>query len=80
VRCYGSDESFDRLDRVREIAAAKGAEVAQIGMAFLMNQPMSVFALVGCKNADEMASSAAGLEIALTQDELDYLDLKRDSV
>lgn len=80
VRCYGSEESFQRLDRVRELAAAKGAEVPQIGMAFLMNQPMNVFALVGCKNADEMASSAAGLDITLTKAELDYLDLKRDTL
>ena len=80
VRCYGSPESFDRLDRVRELAAAKGVEVPQIGMAFLMNQPMNVFALVGCKSADEMASSAAALEIALTPAELEYLDLKRDSL
>ncbi len=79
VRCYGSPESFDRLDRVCELAAAKGVEVPQLGMAFIMNQPMRVFALVGPKNGAEFASSAGGLDITLTQRELDYLDLKADS-
>lgn len=76
VRCYGSEENFQRLDRARELAEAKGVEVPQIAMAFLMNQPMNVFALVGCQSAAEFASSAAALEITLTQEELDYLDLK----
>lgn len=79
VRCYGSEDNFRRLDRARELAEARGVEVAQIGMAFLMNQPMNVFALVGCQSAAEFASSAAALDIELTQQELDYLDLKADS-
>jgi len=52
--------------------------VPQIAMAFLMNQPMNVFALVGCQSPQEFASSAAALEITLTPEELDYLDLKTD--
>lgn len=79
VRCYGSEESFERLDRVRELAAAKGVDVPQIAMAFLMNQPMNVFALVGCQTPEEFASSAASLEIVLSPDEVAYLDLLRDA-
>ena len=78
VRCYGSEDNFRRLDRARELAARKGVEVPQIAMAFLMNQPMNVFALVGCQSPQEFASSAAALEITLTPEELDYLDLKTD--
>lgn len=79
VRSYGSEDNFRRLDRARELAALKGVEVPQIAMAFLMNQPMNVFALVGCQSPEEFASSAAALDIPLSQAELDYLDLKTDA-
>ena len=79
VRCYGGPESFDRLDRVRELATARGVEVPQIAMAFLMHQAMNVFALVGCGNRTEFASSSAALDVSLTPSEVAYLDLKRDT-
>ncbi len=79
VRCYGSEDNFHRLDRARELAAARGVAVPQIAMAFLMNQPMNVFALVGCQSPEEFAASAEALEIQLSPEELDYLDLKTDT-
>jgi aryl-alcohol dehydrogenase-like predicted oxidoreductase len=48
-------------------------------MAFLMNQPMNVFALVGCQTGEEFASSSAALDIKLTAEEVGYLDLKRST-
>jgi aryl-alcohol dehydrogenase-like predicted oxidoreductase len=79
VECYCSEENFQRLDRIRELTTSKSATVTQIAMAWVMSQPLNIFALVGCANADEFRANAEALEINLTPQELDYLDLRSDS-
>jgi aryl-alcohol dehydrogenase-like predicted oxidoreductase len=71
--CY--EQNFQRLDRVRELAAQKGATVPQIALAFLMNQPIDLYALVGCATPDEFQSNIDSLDITLTAEERDWLDL-----
>ncbi len=78
-RCYASEDNFKRLDRVRELGAAKGATVPQIALAFLMNHPLNMFALVGSANKEELTANVAAVDITLTPQEMDYLDLKADS-
>lgn len=79
LRCYGYEQNWQRLDRVRELAKQKGATVPQIALAYVMCQPMNVFALVFCANRDEFAANAQALEIKLTPPEMDWLDLRADS-
>ena len=76
LRCYGSEPNFQRLDRARELASAKGVTVPQIALAYVLNQPQNIFALVGCANAAEVASNASALDITLTSQEQAYLDLR----
>lgn len=78
VSSYGSEENFRRLDRVKEIAARDNMTIAQVAMAYVMNQPQEIFALVGCRNGAEFAENAAMLSHRLTQAELDWLDLSSD--
>lgn len=76
---YGSEENFQRLDRVTELAEQKGLTIPQIALAFLMNQPLNIYALVGCNTGDEYRANVQALELKLTPQELDYLDLRADS-
>lgn len=76
VDCYASEDNFRRLDRVTEMAEQKGATIPQIAMAWVMSQPLNLFALVGCNNGAEIAANAAALDIELTPQELLYLDLR----
>lgn len=76
VDCYAVEENFQRLDRVKELAAKKGATIPQIAMAWVMRQGLNLFALVGCNNGEEYAANAAALEIELTAEECAWLDLK----
>ena len=69
-----------RLERVEIMAQSKGLSVPQIAMAWLMNQPLNVFALVGAFKADEMRENIEALNLKLTQEEMDWLDLQRDSI
>jgi aryl-alcohol dehydrogenase-like predicted oxidoreductase len=78
-RCYCTEANFQRLDRVRALAARKGVTVPQIALAFLMNQPLDLYALVGCVTGEEFQDNIAALDIALTPRECDWLDLKADT-
>jgi aryl-alcohol dehydrogenase-like predicted oxidoreductase len=77
--CYCSDANFTRLDRVQELADAKGLTVPQVALAYIFNYPMNVFALVGAQNQEEVDTNVAALNTDLTEQELLYLDLKADS-
>ncbi len=79
VDSYCNEANFQRLDRVRELAEERGASVAQIALAFVLSQPLNIFALAAGANEDELRANAAALDIKLTPDELAWLDLKRET-
>ncbi len=76
VRCYCYEENFQRLDRVEELANAKGLTIPQVATAYVMSQPVEIFALVGCQNGDEFRSNAEAMELRLTPEEIAWLELK----
>ncbi|MER7248873.1 aldo/keto reductase [Kribbella sp. NPDC000426] len=73
VRCFYSDENFQRLDRARELAKAKGVEPTAIALAWLLHQPYPVFPLIGPRHISETRTSTPGLSVSLTEDEVAYL-------
>jgi aryl-alcohol dehydrogenase-like predicted oxidoreductase len=79
LESYGSEDNFRRLDRAFEIAKAKDATVPQIALAWVLGQPLNVFALVGAASRAEFEANVKALEINLTPQEMAYLDLKADS-
>jgi len=76
VESYCSEENFRRLDRVEELGARYGLSIPQVAMAYIMSQPIDVFALVGCRTGDEFAMNTAVLGQKLNGDELDWVDLR----
>lgn len=79
IRCYGCEQNFQRLDRTRELAAQKGKTVPQIALAFVLNQPLNIFALISCANNEMFDANTSALDIKLTPQEMAYLDLKADT-
>lgn len=79
VTCYCVEQNFQRLDRVLELAAEKGVTVAQIALAWVMNQPLNIFALVGCATGAEFRQNLEALELKLTPTELAWLDLRAEA-
>lgn len=65
-------ENFDELKE-------KGMTVPQIATAYIMNQPLNAFALVGAANHDEFKANMEACELKLTPEETAWLDLRRDS-
>ena len=79
VDCYCTEENFCRLDRVRELADEKGLTIPQVALAWVMHQPLNIFALVGCATGEEFKVNVAALDVELTDGECAWLDLRRDS-
>lgn len=79
IRCYASPENFERLDRATALAAAKNVTLPQIALAYVLNQPLPIFALVGCRTGAEFRANAAAGAITLTDGELAWLDLRAPS-
>ena len=78
AEAYGHEENFERLDRVRLLAQEKGLTLPQLALAYVMNQPLNVFAIVGCKSGEEFRANAEASEVGLTSEELAWLDLRSD--
>ncbi|HEU0297151.1 MAG TPA: aldo/keto reductase [Anaerolineales bacterium] len=79
VRVYASEANFQRLERAEVLAAEKGLTAAQIALAYVTNQPMNVFALVGPHSGEKFKADIEASEVQLTPQEMDWLDLKTDS-
>lgn len=79
VTSYASEENFQRLDRVQQLADEKGMTIPQIATAYVASQPLNIFALVGCQTADEFRANAAAADVQLTEAECAWLDLRAES-
>jgi len=79
VDCYAREDNFARLDRAQQLAKEKGLTASQIALAWVLNQPMNIFPLVGCRTAEEFAENADALEVKLTAEEMAWLNLERGS-
>jgi aryl-alcohol dehydrogenase-like predicted oxidoreductase len=79
VRTYAKEANFQRLERVETLAKEKGTTPAQIALAFVVNQPMNLFAVVGPHSKKKFEENIEAAEIILTTQEMDWLDLKADN-
>ena len=79
VRTYAKETNFQRLDRASMLAKEKGATAAQVALAFVMNQPMNMFAIVGPHSKKKFDENIEAADIKLTSQEMDWLDLKNDN-
>jgi predicted dehydrogenase/aryl-alcohol dehydrogenase-like predicted oxidoreductase len=78
VRCYYSDDNFERLRRARTLAERRGVEATAIALAYVLHQPFPTFAVIGPRTVEETRTSTEALRIDLSPTELDWLDLTID--
>jgi aryl-alcohol dehydrogenase-like predicted oxidoreductase len=79
VTSYCYEANFQRLERVKQLAAERGMSIPQIALAYVMSQPLNIFALVGCANGAEFQANIAAMNLKLDEDTLAWLDLRRAS-
>ena len=63
-----------RLRRAEQLAQQKGRSVAQICLAWLLNQPLAVYPIISPSTPDHLAENAEALELTLTKEDCDYLE------
>ena len=76
VRCWYSDENFRRLERARELAEKKDVLPIHIALAYVLHQPFSTFPLIGPRTIHEIRSSLRGLDVELSPQEVQWLNLQ----
>jgi aryl-alcohol dehydrogenase-like predicted oxidoreductase len=69
------DRAYDVIDAMRPIAEAHGASVAQVALAWLLHQPAVTSVIVGAKRVDQLADNVGAVDLRLTEDELQRLDV-----
>ena len=78
VECYCYAQNFERLERVKKLAQEMGITIPQAALAYVLNQPMNIFALVGCRTREEFVINTNALETKLTSQQLAWLDLREE--
>lgn len=79
ARCYAKDANFERLARVEELGKEKDMSVPQLALAYVLQNPgLDVYALIGTFTGAEFSENLKALEVKLTPEEIDWLDLRRD--
>lgn len=76
VRVYYSEANWRRYERAGELGKRHGLDANQIALAYVLNQPFPVFAIVGPHSVGELSSSARALDVELSPEELRWLDLR----
>ena len=59
VECYCTEDNFRRLDRVKQLADERGLSIPQVAVAWVMNQPLNVYALDENDNEIQLTYSPA---------------------
>ena len=71
---YYSDADYDVVDRVVEVAAAKGVAPAQIALAWLLRQPGVTAPIVGASKMEQLDQAVAAVGVRLTDEEAARLE------
>lgn len=79
VESYCVEDNFKRLERAEALAKEKGLSLPQIALAYVLNQPLQIFALVGCQTSAEFAANVEASQLKLTNAEMAWLDLKGET-
>jgi aryl-alcohol dehydrogenase-like predicted oxidoreductase len=74
VETYCYEENFGRLDRAGVLAGEKGLTVPQVALAYALDQPLEVFALVGCNTGAEFRANVEAGAVVLTPEEIAWLE------
>jgi aryl-alcohol dehydrogenase-like predicted oxidoreductase len=76
IRVYYSDANWERYRRAGELAREKRRSLSQIALAWVLHQPLDVYALIGPATVAELDDCLGALDVELTPDEVVWLNLE----
>ena len=73
---YARTEDADRLvvDRVNDVAAARGVSAAQVALAWMLNKPFITAPIIGATKPHHLQDAAAAVELELSPGEIAKLE------
>jgi len=74
-RVYDNPGNWERLQRAKQLGALRGFSAIEVALAWVLNQPFPTFPIIGPTTVAELHSSLRALELELTPEELEWLDL-----
>jgi aryl-alcohol dehydrogenase-like predicted oxidoreductase len=75
IRTYYSAGNWERYRRAYELAERKGVTPSQVALAWVLHQPLEVYALIGPQTVAELDDCLGALHVELTNEEADWLNL-----
>ena len=79
-QAFGSAKNVEKKGRVEALAKSKGFTRAQIALAYVLNQPLDVYTIVGVKDVYKLKENIDAVEIELTEEEMQWLALTREHI
>jgi aryl-alcohol dehydrogenase-like predicted oxidoreductase len=68
------EKAYDIIDVMQSIAENKNLSVAQIALAWLLNQPVVSSVIIGAKSQEQLLENLKAVDVKLTKDELAKLN------
>lgn len=68
------ERAWDCVDVMRPIASAHGVSVAQVALAWLLQQQQVTTVIIGAKHPDQLADNIAATQLVLSAEELRSID------
>ncbi len=65
---YDSERSFQRMENLRELAAASGSTMIQLALAWVIGQPGVTSVLIGCRNTEQVDQAFEAEQKGLSDD------------
>jgi len=70
IKGYWCPENIERLGRMEEIAKRRNCSMAQIALAYIMQQKFEAFPIATISNIDRIAENISAVNIELTEEEM----------
>jgi len=71
---YRTPGDFDVVDRLAEVAAARGAPPAQVALAWLLSRPVVTAPIIGATRLGHISDALAAVQLTLTEEEVHRLE------
>ena len=71
---YRTPGDFDVVDRLAEVAAARGAPPAQVALAWLLSRPVVTAPIIGATRLGHISDALAAVQLTLTEEEVRRLE------
>jgi aryl-alcohol dehydrogenase-like predicted oxidoreductase len=71
---YRTPGDFDVVDRLAEVAAARGAPPAQVALAWLLSRPAVTAPIIGATRLGHISDALAAVQLTLTEEEVRRLE------